>query len=561
MPEAKKRRQVPSPPAIVSLCLVGIACLLTVSFAGLVAYVTMYDAPYWDLWQHINRDNLLRDLFARNNEHPVVTNRLMFWMDDALFGASSRLVQIASLLMLAGQVALFVWLARMAEINRALLLVAPVSAVFIFYPFGFENTIWIFQVSMVLAFTSALGAFTCLASHVQTGSLWALSGSIIFSILAVLSFANGVFVPTLAFAMALWLKPKSSIAFFVIAIAAWIWQLSASGGGQNAPITFGSLGAIATHFLAQLGAPFGWAAGYAGHIGIQINNQHVAIWVGVVTVIISGLALAFVGVRARRNPAAIAAAAVILFALLTASLVALSRFFFGPEQALSSRYNINVALLYSALLIVAFMALNEVGEKTRNWLQWAGPILTTPLLAIALSSAVIFINLTGRYRGALEGTIALVAGVRDSDRIGQLSFDVDMAQRETAEFRKNQKWMFAAPITLRVGQRLSVEEMKAPACEGASWVVSKVDGAEGFGKVEGKLPRQQLSAGAVHVLITDATGTVSGYGRIPRRMSDLNPFAQQDGAIIDWIGRIRPNAAPPYRAWLADDRVIRCALR
>ncbi|MDP3493307.1 MAG: hypothetical protein Q8R82_09330 [Hyphomonadaceae bacterium] len=560
MPESEAKRQFRSAPAIVSLGLIGIACLLTVLFAGLVAYVTMYDAPYWDLWQHVKRENLLSDLFTRNNEHPVVTNRLMFWIDDTLFGASSRFVQIASLLMLAGQVVLFAWLARMAGIKHAFLLVAPVSAVFIFYPFGFENTIWIFQVSMVLAFTSALGAFTCLAAHAQTENLWALGGSVIFSVLAVLSFANGVFVPTLAFAMALWLKPKSSIPLLIIAIAAWTWQLSAAGGGQGVSLAPDALGQIAIHFFAQLGAPFGWAAGYAGHVGIQINNQHVAITVGVLAAVLSGLALVFVGLRARRNPAAVATMAVILFALVTAALVALSRFTHGLEQALSSRYNINVALLYSALLIVALIAVSQACEKTRNWLVWTGPVLTTPLLVIALSSAVIFVNLTGRYRGALEGTVALVAGVHDTDRIGQLSFNVEMAERETAEFRKNRKWMFAAPITLRVGEKLTAEETNTTACMGTSWIVSKVNEAEGFRAVEGKLPRQQLSVGAIHVLITDASGTVSGYGRIPRRASDLNPFAQQDGAIIDWIGRIRPNTSAPYRAWLADDRAIRCAL-
>ena len=51
--EAKSR--FPSPPVIAGLGLAGIAALLTVLFAGLVAYVAMYDAPYWDLWQHINQ--------------------------------------------------------------------------------------------------------------------------------------------------------------------------------------------------------------------------------------------------------------------------------------------------------------------------------------------------------------------------------------------------------------------------------------------------------------------------------------------------------------------------
>jgi len=155
---------------------------------------------------------------------------------------------------------------------------------------------------------------------------------------------------------------------------------------------------------------------------------------------------------------------------------------------------------------------------------------------------------------------SLVAGTLDPGSMGQLAFDMPMAIRETAEFRKHHTWMFAAPITLRVGDKPTIDEVAAPVCNGATTVISEPDPQWEFRKAEGTLLRQPLSAGAIHVLITDASGTVAGYGRVPRRASDLNPFAQQDGAMIGWVGRIRHKTAPPYTAWLADDRAIRCKL-
>lgn len=62
------------------------------------------------------------------------------------------------------------------------------------------------------------------------------------------------------------------------------------------------------------------------------------------------------------------------------------------------------------------------------------------------------------------------------------------------------------------------------------------------------------------MLITDAYRTIAGYGLAPRRASDLNPLVQRDGAPIDWLGRIRANVAPPFKAWLADGQNVRCAL-
>src|SRR5262249_6831505 len=149
-------------------------------------------------------------------------------------------------------------------------------------------------------------------------------------------------------AMALWLSPRSAIPFALIAVLAWAWQLTAAPGPAAGGLSTGSIGPIILHFLTQLGAPIGWAAGYLPKLGAPpINNLHVALQAGIVAAILAGLALVFLAARARKSPAAFALAAIILFALATAALVALSRHAMGVEQALSSRYNVNVALLYS----------------------------------------------------------------------------------------------------------------------------------------------------------------------------------------------------------------------
>jgi hypothetical protein len=541
--------------------LAGVAAAVTLAFAGLVAYVAMYDAPFWDLWQHVDRDNLLKDLFSRNNEHPVVTNRLLFWIDDALFGASSRFVQLVALLALAAQVVLLVGLARLADVARPVLAVAPAAIVFVFFPFGFENTIWIFQVSMVLAFTSAVGAFVLFAGHVETNAWPALAGSLAFSVIAVLSFANGVFVPTFLVVMALWLSPRAAVPFAIIAVFAWIWQLTATPASATDGLSIGALGPMFSHVLTQLGAPIGWAAGYLPRFGAPpLNNLHAAMQAGVVVMLLSGLALAFIGLRARKSPAGVAAAAIILFTLVTSMLIAFSRHAMGVEQALSSRYNVNVALLYSTLLIVALMALGQAPESIRRWSTWGGAALALLLTVMSLTAAPIFQDLNGRYRASLPGTTALVAGVRDLSGVAQLSFDYDMAAHETDKFRADGKWMFAALTPRRVGGRLTAEETALPACGGSSWSVSPPNDKEGYRAGDGTLARQERSAGAIHVLITDASGAITGYGIVPRRASDLNPLAQRDGARIDWLGRIRANASPPFRAWLADDRNVRCSL-
>jgi hypothetical protein len=543
---------------IAARALVAVAAAITLLFAAAIAYVAIYDAPYWDLWQHINLEDVPNSLFDRNNEHPIVTGRLLFWLDEVLFSGTSRFVQAVSLVLLAVQVAAFVWLARMVGVNRQLLVVGAVSTVLVFYTFGFENTIWIFQAPMVLAFTSAVGGFVCFASFALHGSRVSLAGSIVFSILSILSFANGVLVPTMLGATAAWLRrPKAAIVFGAIALLAWIWQFGAGGGDvREAPGLV-----IGHHFLAQLGGPIGWAWGYLWKLGgPSVDSMFAATIAGTIALLLALLALAYVALKRRRDPAALAAAAIIMFSLATAALVTLARSHMGPEQAMSSRYNINAAILYSAVFVLLLASLPEWPAALRRALVWVGPVLGIALLIMSATTAPMLQDLAGRYRAGLAGAVSLVAGARDEAAVGQLYFNHDFAVEQTAVFRRKGTWMFADPIARRMGEMLSGEERSAPPCAGSSWTVTTPDEGHQYRQADGRLARQTLSSGAFHVLIADPSGLIVGYGRVPRRASDLNPFARNDGRPIDWIGRVRPSQELPLTAWLGDGSKVRCAL-
>jgi hypothetical protein len=546
--------------ALVSYSLVVVAAGMTLMYAALIAYVAMYDAPYWDLWQHVDRNTMLTDLFARNNEHPVVTSRLLFFADSYLFSSTSRFVQLVSLIELAVLVGLFVWLARMLQLARPILTVGAVSAVFVFYPFGFENTIWIFQVSLVLAFTSAVGGFVCFASYAASGSRLSALGSVLFSILAVLSFANGILVPTMLAPLAVWLRrPRAATAFAAIAAGGWIWQLS-SYAPRDA-LSLEGVPMVASHYLAQLGAPIGWASGYLPRIGLPaVHNVSVAMFAGFVVLLLAVAALAYVAVKRRRDPAALAAAAIILFALTTSALVALGRYQMGAEQALSSRYNANAAILYLAILVTLMAGLAEAPAAIKTAAARASPVFAAGLVLLAVTSAPMLQDLAGRYRAGLAGLTALVAGARDEQSVGQLAFNYDMAVRETADFRRTNTWMFAYPTARRMGETLSQEEIRVPVCAGSSWRISAPEEEYSFRQADGLFARRSKSYGASHVLITDRSGLIVGYGRVPRRASDLNPFAKNDGRPVDWMGRVGANQQLPLFAWIADDRRVRCAL-
>jgi hypothetical protein len=231
----------------------------------------------------------------------------------------------------------------------------------------------------------------------------------------------------------------------------------------------------------------------------------------------------------------------------------------GPEQALSSRYNINAAILYSAVFVVLLASLSEWPAAFRKALVWLAPVFAFLLLIMSATGAPMLQDLAGRYRAGLAGAVSLVAGVRDETAVGQLYFNYDFAVEQTAIFRRKNTWMFADPIARRMGKELDDEERSAPPCAGSSWTVFTPDGAF-YRQADGRLARQTLSSGASHVIITAPSGLIVGYGRVPRRAADLNPFAQNDGRPIDWIGRVGLTPETPLSAWLGDSNRVRCAL-
>lgn len=547
-----------SPLLLAAAAIAALAALVSALFAGLIAYVDFYDAPYWDHWYHIDRDRLLADWMARNNEHPMVIDRIFFWLDDGLFDSRGRFLQFVSLALMAVQVATFAWLARAAGLKAW-----PVAAacfVFVFAAFGFEVLIWVFELSLVAAFTCAVGAMALLAHHKRSGSRVTLALSFLVAWLGVLSLANGLLIPPLLGVMA-WLlgMRRTAIGFAVMALAGFAAHFSV-GSSASAAAALGHPMEVAAHMLAQLGGPVGYTFGYLQKLGIRIPMEAGAVAAGVLVLAASVVALAFVVMRKRADAVFLALAGVILFALGTAGLTALGRYDMGVVQALSSRYNVNAALLYCAVLIVLIAGAGEAPERWRKLATWAAPVAALWLLVSAMTGYYILADLAGRHRAAVSGLTALVTGVRDDAAIGQLAFDPNVAERETAKMKAAGKWMFADAAALRIGGALTAEEAALAPCGTSAWSERMPHAKDGYRVAAGTFARTKEAGRDRHVLIVDAAGVIVGYGRAPRRPSDLNPLAGGDGQMIDWSGHIRAGAQPPFSAWLSGPETVRCGL-
>jgi hypothetical protein len=547
-------------PTRTAILLAAAAATISTALAVVIAYVAFYDATFWDFWVFIDGQRLLDNLFTeRLNEHPFIPGRVVFWIDHHLFDARGRLPQLVTILLMISHIPCLVWLAARAGIQRPVLTVAPAATALILGAWGFENLILQVQPAFMASFTFSAWACAFYTRHVETGSRFLLAASLACIAISVSSLGNGAFAPaTLAIIALLLRRPASAAVFGVVAALAFVWLFSGSTGAGS--FTFSSIPAILHHLVVQLGAPFGGAMGYLYKIGGPvISGLPASTAFGTVIMLVAVMAVLYAVLLRRTKPAILGLAGIIIFCGLSAGATALGRHGFGIEQAMSSRYHAYATLIVLSILVIGVEAAMSATRPVKRTLAALSPFAGLFVLVVAATSIPQQADLSGRYRAALAGRTALVAGAPDPSAIGQLAWDMDMAQKGAAHQLETQTAMFADASARRMESRLTADEMQAGACESSEWQVSTMADT-GFRTTTGRMARRAAIANARHVLIAEDSGLIVGYGLVPRRPTDLNPLARDDGRLLDWTGHIRAGAQGPYTAWLADSSNVLCAM-
>jgi hypothetical protein len=558
------RRLVANAPVLAATSLVWLALAIKLALTTIAAWIAFQDAPFADYWNWIGRAGGLSDLFARNYEHPIVTGRIFFWLDWSLFDGRGRFTQLMAILIIAAQIPAFVWLARLANAPVPVRIVLPIAATLVLGVSGWENMTQPFQVTFVPIYPLALWSIAALVSHLQQPKPWKLALCFGLLVLALVSMSTAVFLPLVLGAMTAWLKRwRLTAAFAAIAIVAWTLQILEPDGRHALRwVALITADQMLRFFLILLGTP---VAGTISPVPGYSSDAGLSLMVGVVVLLLSLASIAWAVIAGRKNPACLGLAAAITFFLMTAALTTAGRFVLGPQYALTGRYYTNTAALWTSVIITALVAANDFRSRNVNArlpLAIAGPVAAALLVAMSAASARALNMLYDYHRAFLGGVTTMVSGVFDglswTHLLGMLPIEVGHAG--AAKLLQDGKWTYADPVTRRMGGQLAPDELKTPACGDGETHATPPDAINPFYGMRGSFARQGDFAGASHVLVTDAGGRIVGYGRVPRRPSDLNPFARGDGRPVDWQGHAQPDATGPFGIWLSDATRIRCAL-
>jgi hypothetical protein len=333
--------------------------------------------PYFDQWLFI-RDDYFRwldggygglDLFARHNEHRIMTTRLVLFADIAAFDMKGVLPLVVTYAVLAASAAIIA--ALCSEGRKATACTFLFSLGLAWSTCQFANLGIAFQLQIPLVHVFALGALTAFAVSLQTSSWRWLALAAAVDFLAVFSLGSGPFLIAPLVLIALWFRRLDR---YFYALAAFHAALTVAYFGASLPATsygFAPLQSVEL-FLRVLGLPVGAHPVRAGAIGI--------LWFTLVAGVLSYRAAT--GAQVDRAAATLAALAA--FVIIEAAIIAYTRVPFGaaPRYAtaalffcggtlgatwrlVGSRLRVPVLAAAALLTVVANSPVNE--SYWRSW--------------------------------------------------------------------------------------------------------------------------------------------------------------------------------------------------
>jgi hypothetical protein len=537
--------------AIVSIAISTGAVLAAV----LAAYVGNVDAFFHDAWLYTNPAEYLPTLFVRHNDHPFAIGRLAFALDYWLGDAGGWLILSATFASLLWTIAAALRLGRTAGFvsTRQQIVLSPLIAAVILSAQGYASLTQAFQFSFVLAFASSAAAFAALAAYAADKRASLLCASALYAFIASQSLANGALTPLLVLLLAIRLDLPRRIVFAFAALTALCWLLLALMPRTSPPaeILLGHWIDMAIYALRVLGNILALALQALTGLDPMSSSPIFGALIAVLAITLG----AFHVFARERNPGALGATALAAFAVASALLIGMSRFFMGAGSALASRYAIigGVAIAALVIMIAAFAA------KERPYLA---RVAATFAAAVAVLLCIASFQVLPQTR---EQHIAAV-GVQASLATGEGSHLTRSSVMSDPEFSRRiqnlsdaHKWLFTDLWTHRLGQSVTVPETARATCAAsAQWRAARTQGlVRATGTVD------VFPARGTTIVALDESNVMQGYGRVLREPADLLLLPALRPKTADWVARVRASTleeARGLRIYLASSQQLICRL-
>jgi hypothetical protein len=566
--------------AAISLALVS----LLLSLKG--ASIGYSPLPFWDQWDFVGNAKIWSGLFDQHNEHRMPLPRVVFMLDNALFGGRNAFLLVVIMMTQLALWAGLVWIAKQAGLSRWNLAVAGglVGALLV-SPYQIENFYWGFQVQFVLVYF--FGVMCIWRAVMAPQTLVGHSVVIALGLASAATLSAGL-VALPAAALAAYFAGQSRIRVGLVAgvgvavIALYFYGYHSPGGHSNPLDGLRHPVDVLYYGLVYLGGPMGTALSrsvVSELVPALADPVQVAKFVGAAGVVCGAALLALTYHRRPRKVVYVFAGVVVLLGL-TALMTALGRWEFGAQQALASRYATPVLLFWSALLLLALTCQSEdevvrqnEGEATRQTLYQSG--LATGL---GMAFAVLLTTEAGQGldlaraqhdRTRLAET-AVMTGVPDYERLAAVYPIPQSVLVHAEEMRRLGLGVFRRPQMAWLGQSIDAlaPVLADDQCQGSFDTQDTL--AERRGSAAGDAPEFAVRAKgwawidggpARWLVLTDSQGIVVGLGRsVDPRPDVVAAVPGVDQLETGWVAHGWVAGGQQIRAYAVDRRGAPCRL-
>lgn len=341
-----------------------------------VVIVFHHQLPIGDEWddniiiyfKFLKHHLFFQDLFAFHNEHRQFLSRVFYLANYIFFPKNSWLVNLISYCFaLASFILIIVKYEKMKSVFHMQAVFSKSIWVWILFAgLLFSSKNWnVWEWSYLIIFPMTLFFFLTAVFLLQeeTLSYKRLFACIFFSILAMLSSANGLFVWAICFLIMLLLKTeKEKIALY--GIIALISVLFFVHGGRNFHFHISQIYNSIHYFFLFLG-------------NIINSSPRINVLLGVSVFVLYGLMVYFCLNKTKEKQIYLFVwASIGLFSICNAIAGSLLRVNFSPIQALSSRYSLYASLIYISVICLFFILKNYLNNiiKFIYWLFIIGLI-------------------------------------------------------------------------------------------------------------------------------------------------------------------------------------------
>jgi hypothetical protein len=522
--------------------------------------------PFSDQWGQLiftPQQVLSAWLYSQDNEHRILFPRLIFAIDTFLFHENNDFGYICNIA-LTFALALLLTAVGARDLPSRSDRIWVGGAVFtaLFSAMQWENFTLGYNVGFFLVELAAVANFTLVASGKPTSRK--LAGAVASEAVAAYSLANGLLVPFIALALAIWLRrPKAHLAVLTVAalaLAASYLYGYVTPKYHSDPLAFYQYpGAIAAYVISEIGNPVG-AIIREWTLSNYLNWAQVCGAIGVVL-----FTAAFVAAVPRSKaigasgPIFLATAA---FVLGTAVLTALGRVRFGSDQAISSRYITVVLLFWVAMGLIGFVAVARHYSFPRLAVMTLGLCC---LGIVAMSQPRFVSDGRGWILPRREATTALLADVLDAEMLAKVNPNVPKLVDIAAQLRAGNLSLFGDPWSGWINTPL-IEHTRIgdqSRCRGAVTVATRITGSDRPGwRASGWAWGNDRDAAPDKIVMTDEAGRVIGYGLAGFAPEAADLPHREGWRRSGWHGHFTEIEAAPVIAYaLIDKERTACRLR